>query len=144
MLYSTGATVAGYGTEDVTGYLIFAFYRFASDSLFHACTAGIAAYFVGLGVLYRALAPPLVALGVGLVAVAHWLFDYFAFRRGDVGGRARRGADRARVSLLRRLLARDRRGAGGPARGTAGSLNASWRKNRLGFVQSMTPAEGDL
>ncbi|HEX8103644.1 MAG TPA: PrsW family glutamic-type intramembrane protease [Solirubrobacteraceae bacterium] len=79
VVYSTGASVTGYAAEDSTGFLLTEFYRFVGDSLFHACTAGIACYFVGLALAFRTLARPLVTVGLVLTAVAHGAFDSFAF-----------------------------------------------------------------
>jgi RsiW-degrading membrane proteinase PrsW (M82 family) len=57
---------------------LFEFYRFVGDSLFHACAAGITAYFVGLAVAYRSVARALIVVGIAVTALVHGCFDYFA------------------------------------------------------------------
>lgn len=50
-------------------------WRLLTDGLFHACMAGICAYFIGLASLWRGRAAALMALGLGISAVLHGLYD---------------------------------------------------------------------
>ena len=53
-------------------------WRLVTDSLFHACMAGIAAFFIGLAAHTPTARKRLIAFGVGLAAVLHGLYDTYA------------------------------------------------------------------
>jgi len=50
-------------------------WRLLTDGLWHACTAGITAYFIGLASLLRKAAVPLIAFGLILTSVLHGMND---------------------------------------------------------------------
>ncbi|MFI5040552.1 MAG: PrsW family glutamic-type intramembrane protease [Acidimicrobiales bacterium] len=52
--------------------------RFLTDSLFHACTAIITAYFIGLAVKNPMWRVQLMAFGIGMMAVLHGINDRWA------------------------------------------------------------------
>lgn len=49
-----------------------------TDSLFHACLAGITAFFLGLAYSYRAFSVGLIGFGLVFTATLHGLYDNFA------------------------------------------------------------------
>ena len=53
-------------------------WRFLTDSLFHACMAGVTAFFIGLAHHYRQYRVGLIGFGLAFAAVLHGLYDNFA------------------------------------------------------------------
>ena len=53
-------------------------WRLVTDSLFHACMAGITAFFIGLAAHFKGLRIALMSFGVAFAAVLHGLYDNFA------------------------------------------------------------------
>ncbi len=53
-------------------------WRFLTDSLFHACMAGVTAFFIGLARHYRQYRVGLIGFGLAFAAVLHGLYDNFA------------------------------------------------------------------
>ena len=76
--YSAGVNIAVLGAGDVSGFVGLDFLRLVSDSVGHAAYAGIAGYFVGLGMLVPRSRTALIVAGLALAAVLHGSFDYFA------------------------------------------------------------------
>lgn len=73
------AHLIGYGD-----YLLIQFLRFVSLPLLHAVWTGIAAFFVGFSMSNVAHRKPMIAVGLGLVAVLHGLYDTFASGTGGL------------------------------------------------------------
>lgn len=72
-LYAQAAVFGDASTTIVT-----AVWRLVTDSIFHACMAGITGFFVGLGRLYRHKAGALIVFGLVFAAVLHGLYDNYA------------------------------------------------------------------
>jgi RsiW-degrading membrane proteinase PrsW (M82 family) len=53
-------------------------WRLLADGLFHGCCAAVSAYFIGLGYWRRDRMWHLVAIGIGLAAVLHGVYDRWA------------------------------------------------------------------
>jgi RsiW-degrading membrane proteinase PrsW (M82 family) len=53
-------------------------WRLVTDSLFHACMAGITAFFIGLAAHFRGMRIALMGFGLAFAAVLHGLYDNFA------------------------------------------------------------------
>jgi RsiW-degrading membrane proteinase PrsW (M82 family) len=67
------ADIASYlSANSLTSLVI---WRLLSDSLLHATLAGICAYFVGLAYQHRGAQWSLIAIGVGLAAILHGVYD---------------------------------------------------------------------
>lgn len=64
--------------SSATAYTSVVVWRLLTDGLFHACFAGIAAFFIGLAQWNRRAAVQLVLVGVSLAAVLHGAYDHFA------------------------------------------------------------------
>jgi RsiW-degrading membrane proteinase PrsW (M82 family) len=60
------------------GGLAVALWRLLSDGLFHACMAGIVAFFIGLGAWYRSLRLQLVGFGLVVAGVLHGMYDHWS------------------------------------------------------------------
>jgi RsiW-degrading membrane proteinase PrsW (M82 family) len=60
------------------GGLVVALWRLLCGGLFHACMAGIVAFFVGLGAWYRGVRFHLLCFGLLVAGVLHGLYDYLA------------------------------------------------------------------
>lgn len=75
--YSTSyAQLAPYLTT--SSYTSMEVWRLLTDSLFHACIAGIGAYFIGLAYASRASRAVLIAAGLAVTSVLHGAYDTFA------------------------------------------------------------------
>jgi RsiW-degrading membrane proteinase PrsW (M82 family) len=68
------ASVLGLGD----GGLVVALWRLLCGGLFHACMAGIVAFFIGLGAWYRDLRWHLIGFGLSVAGVLHGLYNYLA------------------------------------------------------------------
>ncbi len=67
------AEIASYlSANSLTSLVI---WRLLSDSLLHAVLAGICAYFIGLAYQHRGAQWSLIAIGVGLAAILHGVYD---------------------------------------------------------------------
>jgi RsiW-degrading membrane proteinase PrsW (M82 family) len=64
------------GLDD--GGLVVSLWRLLSGGLFHACMAGIVAFFIGLGAWYRELRYHLLGFGLLVAGVLHGLYNYLA------------------------------------------------------------------
>jgi len=53
-------------------------WRLVTDSLFHACMAGITAFFIGLAAHFPGMRIALMSFGLAFAAVLHGLYDNFA------------------------------------------------------------------
>jgi len=60
------------------GGLVVSLWRLLCGGLFHACMAGIVAYFIGLGAWYRDLRFHLLGFGLVVAGVLHGLYNYLA------------------------------------------------------------------
>jgi RsiW-degrading membrane proteinase PrsW (M82 family) len=60
------------------GGLVVTVWRLLCGGLFHACMAGIVAFFVGLGAWYRDLRYHLIGFGLLVAGVLHGLYNYLA------------------------------------------------------------------
>jgi RsiW-degrading membrane proteinase PrsW (M82 family) len=60
------------------GGLAVSLWRLLSDGLFHACMAGIVAFFIGLGAWYRTLRYQLVGFGLIVAGVLHGMYDHWS------------------------------------------------------------------
>jgi RsiW-degrading membrane proteinase PrsW (M82 family) len=60
------------------GGLVVTVWRLLCGGLFHACMAGIVAFFVGLGAWYRDLQYHLIGFGLLVAGVLHGLYNYLA------------------------------------------------------------------
>jgi RsiW-degrading membrane proteinase PrsW (M82 family) len=60
------------------GGLAVSVWRLVSDGLFHACMAGIVAFFIGLSAWYRAVRLQLIGFGLVVAGVLHGLYDHWA------------------------------------------------------------------
>jgi RsiW-degrading membrane proteinase PrsW (M82 family) len=67
---------SGLGLGD--GGLVVTVWRLVCGGLFHACMAGIVAFFVGLAGWYRDLRYHLIGFGLLVAGVLHGLYDYLA------------------------------------------------------------------
>ncbi|WP_170977750.1 PrsW family glutamic-type intramembrane protease [Blastococcus sp. CCUG 61487] len=63
---------------DLEGGLAVTLWRLLCGSLFHACMAGIVAFFVGLGAWHRDVLWHLVVVGLLIAGVLHGLYNYFS------------------------------------------------------------------
>lgn len=63
---------------DLEGGLAVALWRLLCGSLFHACMAGIVAFFIGLGAWYRDIRFHLLGFGLVVAGVLHGLYNYLA------------------------------------------------------------------
>ena len=61
-----------------SGGLVVSLWRLLAGSLFHACMAGIVAFFIGLGTWYVDLRYHLLAFGLAVAAVLHGLYNYLS------------------------------------------------------------------
>lgn len=61
-----------------SSYTVQEVWRLLTDSLFHACMAGISAYFIGLAHWHRKKAVILMAAGLALAATLHGAYDRWA------------------------------------------------------------------
>jgi RsiW-degrading membrane proteinase PrsW (M82 family) len=67
------AEIASYlSANSLTSLVI---WRLLSDSLLHATLAGICAYFIGLAYQHRGAQWSLIAIGIGLAAILHGIYD---------------------------------------------------------------------
>lgn len=73
-LYADIAPLAGAGSTTITT----AVWRLVTDSVFHACMAGITGFFIGLAAHYRHSAAALMLFGLSFTAVLHGLYDNYA------------------------------------------------------------------
>lgn len=71
--YASAAPYLGAST-----YTSVAIWRLLTDSLFHACMAGIAAFFIGLAAHHRRSAWTLIPVGLATAAVLHGAYDRYA------------------------------------------------------------------
>ena len=60
------------------GGLVVTLWRLLCGGLFHACMAGIVAFFIGLGAWYPDLRYHLIGFGLVVAGVLHGLYDYLA------------------------------------------------------------------
>lgn len=60
------------------GGLAVTLWRLLSDGLFHACMAGIVAFFIGLSAWYRVVRLQLIGFGLVVAGVLHGLYDHWA------------------------------------------------------------------
>jgi RsiW-degrading membrane proteinase PrsW (M82 family) len=60
------------------GGLVVTLWRLLCGGLFHACMAGIVAFFIGLGAWYRDIRFHLLAFGLLVAGVLHGLYNYFS------------------------------------------------------------------
>lgn len=63
---------------DASSTITTAVWRLVTDSVFHACMAGITGFFIGLARHYRRKATALMLFGLALAALLHGLYDNFA------------------------------------------------------------------
>lgn len=73
--YAQGLVLGGLGFGD---YIVVQFIRFITLPLLHGIWSGMAGYFIGLAALNRSKARVLFAVGLGMVALLHGLYDTFA------------------------------------------------------------------
>jgi RsiW-degrading membrane proteinase PrsW (M82 family) len=71
-------TVAYASFLDLDGGLVVSLWRLLCGGLFHACMAGIVAFFIGLGAWYGHLRYHLLGFGLIVAGVLHGLYDYLA------------------------------------------------------------------
>jgi RsiW-degrading membrane proteinase PrsW (M82 family) len=71
-------TVAYASVLDLGDGLSVSLWRLVCGSLFHACMAGIVAFFIGLGAWYTDLRLHLLGFGLVVAGVLHGLYDYFS------------------------------------------------------------------
>jgi RsiW-degrading membrane proteinase PrsW (M82 family) len=60
------------------GGLAVSLWRLVCDGLFHACMAGIVAFFIGLSAWYKAVRLQLIGFGLLVAGVLHGLYDHWA------------------------------------------------------------------
>jgi RsiW-degrading membrane proteinase PrsW (M82 family) len=60
------------------GGLAVSLWRLLCDGLFHACMAGIVAFFIGLGAWYRTVRLQLIGFGLVVAGVLHGLYDHWS------------------------------------------------------------------
>jgi RsiW-degrading membrane proteinase PrsW (M82 family) len=72
----TVAYSSGLGLGD--GGLAVTLWRLLTDGLFHACMAGIVAFFIGLSAWYRIVRLQLIGFGLVVAGVLHGLYDHWA------------------------------------------------------------------
>ena len=63
---------------DLGGGLAVSLWRLLCDGLFHACMAGIVAFFIGLSTWYRTVRLQLIAFGLIVAGVLHGMYDHWA------------------------------------------------------------------
>lgn len=80
--YARGLAVGGLGFGD---YIVVQFIRFITLPLLHGIWSGMAGYFIGLAALNRSKARVLFAVGLGMVALLHGVYDTFADGWGGLG-----------------------------------------------------------
>jgi RsiW-degrading membrane proteinase PrsW (M82 family) len=71
-------TVAYASFLDLEGGLVVTLWRLVCGGLFHACMAGIVAFFIGLGAWYREIRFHLLGFGLLVAGVLHGLYNYLA------------------------------------------------------------------
>jgi RsiW-degrading membrane proteinase PrsW (M82 family) len=71
-------TVAYASFLDLDGGLAVTLWRLLCGGLFHACMAGIVAFFIGLGAWYRDIRFHLLGFGLVVAGVLHGLYNYLA------------------------------------------------------------------
>jgi len=71
-------TVAYASFLDLDQGLVVSLWRLLCGGLFHACMAGIVAFFIGLGFWYRHLRWQLLGFGLVVAGVLHGLYNYLA------------------------------------------------------------------
>ncbi len=76
--YSTAYASALPYLDDASSAIVIEIWRLLTDSLFHACLAGVTAFFIGLAYHYRAFHVGLIGFGLAFAAVMHDLCDNFA------------------------------------------------------------------
>jgi len=98
------------------GGLAVTLWRLLSDGLFHACMAGIVAFFIGLSAWYRTVRLQLIGFGLVVAGALHGLYDHWASGWGGAAIAAAtvftfvgyvRSGDRVSTRLAEHLMAGD-------------------------------------
>jgi RsiW-degrading membrane proteinase PrsW (M82 family) len=77
--------LAASGPSLATTFMTMVVWRLLTDGLFHACTAGISCYFIGLAATHTKYRVQLIAFGLAFVAVLHGVSDRYASSWLQVG-----------------------------------------------------------